>query len=60
MNLYEKSLNREEKAVLVGFGYVGMPIAVAFDKKVDVTGYDPEYSFEDGIKLAIEWYKENL
>ena len=23
-------------------------------------GYDPEYSFEDGIKLAIEWYKENL
>ena len=23
-------------------------------------GYDPSYSFEDGIKLAIEWYKENL
>ena len=23
-------------------------------------GYNPEYSFEDGIKLAIEWYKENL
>lgn len=23
-------------------------------------GYDPEYSFEKGIKLAIEWYKENL
>ena len=23
-------------------------------------GYDPEYSFADGIKLAIEWYKENL
>ncbi len=23
-------------------------------------GYDPEYSFSDGIKLAIEWYKENL
>lgn len=23
-------------------------------------GYDPEYSFEDGIKLAIDWYKENL
>lgn len=23
-------------------------------------GYDPDYSFEDGIKLAIEWYKENL
>ena len=23
-------------------------------------GYDPSYSFEDGIKLAIKWYKENL
>lgn len=23
-------------------------------------GYNPDYSFEDGIKLAIDWYKENL
>lgn len=23
-------------------------------------GYDPSYSFEDGIRLAIKWYKENL
>ena len=23
-------------------------------------GYDPEYSFADGIRLAIEWYEENL
>jgi UDP-N-acetylglucosamine 4-epimerase len=23
-------------------------------------GYDPDYSFQDGIKLAIQWYKENL
>lgn len=23
-------------------------------------GYEPEHSFEDGIKLAIEWYRENL
>lgn len=22
--------------------------------------YDPDYSFEDGIQLAIDWYKENL
>ena len=22
-------------------------------------GYDPDYSFEDGIVLAIDWYKEN-
>ncbi len=23
-------------------------------------GYDPDYSFEDGIALAIDWYKANL
>lgn len=23
-------------------------------------GYDPDYSFQDGIKLAIEWYMQNL
>lgn len=40
MNLYEKIVNREEKISIVGLGYVGMPIAVAFAKKVDVIGYD--------------------
>ncbi len=40
MSLYEKILNKEEKISLIGLGYVGMPIAVAFAKKVDVIGYD--------------------
>ena len=39
-NLYEKLLNGEEKLSLVGLGYVGMPIAVAFAKKIKVVGYD--------------------
>ena len=29
-------------------------------KAKKLLGYDPDYSFADGIKLAIEWYKENL
>ena len=33
MSLYEKIVNGEEKISLVGLGYVGMPIAVAFAKK---------------------------
>ena len=40
MSLYEKIVAREEKLALVGLGYVGMPIAVAFSKKADVIGYD--------------------
>ena len=40
MGLYEKLLAGEEKLSLVGLGYVGMPIAVAFAKKIKVVGYD--------------------
>lgn len=40
MSLYEKIVAGEEKIALVGLGYVGMPIAVAFAKKVKVIGYD--------------------
>lgn len=29
-------------------------------KARDLLGYDPDWSFERGIKAAIEWYKENL
>ncbi len=29
-------------------------------KAREMLGYDPEWSFERGIKAAIEWYKENL
>lgn len=40
MSLYEKILNGQEKLSLVGLGYVGMPIAVAFAKKINVIGFD--------------------
>lgn len=41
MSLYEKLLAKEEKISLVGLGYVGMPIAVAFaNKGIDVVGFD--------------------
>ena len=29
-------------------------------KARELLGYDPRYSFTDGIKISIEWYKENL
>lgn len=33
MSIYEKLMEKEENLALVGLGYVGMPIAVAFAKK---------------------------
>lgn len=40
MNNYQDLLNKKAKLALVGLGYVGMPIAVAFAKKVPVIGFD--------------------
>ena len=58
MNLYEKIVNREEKLSLVGLGYVGMPIAVAFAKKVDVIGFDNNAAKIDLYKNGIDPTKE--
>lgn len=33
-------MNKKEKLAVVGLGYVGLPLAVAFDKKVSVIGFD--------------------
>jgi UDP-N-acetyl-D-galactosamine dehydrogenase len=40
LDVYEKLLSGEDKLALVGLGYVGMPIAVAFAKKIKVIGFD--------------------
>lgn len=40
MSLYEQLVKKYEKLSLVGLGYVGMPIAVAFAKKINVIGFD--------------------
>lgn len=41
MRLYEKLVAKTESLALVGLGYVGMPIAVAFAKKgLNVVGFD--------------------
>lgn len=54
MSLYEKLINKEEKLSLVGLGYVGMPIAVAFASKgIDVIGFDLN-------KAKIELYKSGV
>ena len=40
MDLFNRILDKEEKVSVIGLGYVGMPIAVAFSDKVDVIGFD--------------------
>lgn len=53
-SLFEQLINKEEKLSLVGLGYVGMPIAVAFAAKgLNVVGFDLN-------KAKIELYKSGV
>ncbi len=54
MDLYEKLVSGEEKLSLVGLGYVGMPIAVAFAKKIKVIGFDLNEAKIDLYKKGID------
>ena len=59
MSLYDKLKKNKEKLSLVGLGYVGMPIAVAFAKKgVNVIGYDLNKEKIDLYKSGVDPTKE--
>lgn len=53
MDLYEKLVRREERLAIIGLGYVGLPIAVAFAKKIEVIGFDTS-------ERKIELYKNGV
>lgn len=40
MKIYNQLINKETKLAVIGLGYVGMPIAIAFANKIDTIGYD--------------------
>lgn len=40
MNIYQKLINKKTKLSLIGLGYVGLPIALEFAKKISVIGFD--------------------
>lgn len=54
MITYEDITLKREKISLVGLGYVGMPIAVAFAKKVDVIGFDLNHEKIAQYKAGID------
>jgi len=38
--MYQNLLNKKNKLAVIGLGYVGLPIALAFSKKIKVIGFD--------------------
>ena len=59
MSLFEKILSQKEKLSLVGLGYVGMPIALAFaNEGVKVVGFDLNAAKIDLYKSGVDPTKE--
>jgi UDP-N-acetyl-D-galactosamine dehydrogenase len=54
MALFEEIVAKEKKMAVIGLGYVGLPIAVAFAKKVDVIGFDVSKAKIDAYKRGID------
>lgn len=54
----ENIINKEDKMSVIGLGYVGMPIAVAFARGADVIGFDLNDSKIELYKLGIDPTKE--
>ena len=57
-DLYQRIVEGNEKLSLVGLGYVGMPIAVAFAKKIKVVGFDLNAAKIDLYKSGVDPTRE--
>lgn len=58
MTLYADLVNGKEKLSLIGLGYVGMPIAVAFAQKLRVIGFDLNREKIDLYKSGVDPTRE--
>lgn len=52
--MYHKILSKESKVALVGLGYVGLPIALAFARKVRAIGFDINASRIEMMRNAVD------
>ncbi len=53
LELYHKIKDKKENISVIGLGYVGMPLAIAFAKKINVIGFDVN-------KEKVELYKQGI
>ncbi|MFO7922101.1 MAG: nucleotide sugar dehydrogenase [Bacteroidales bacterium] len=56
--MYEQLIKKEKKISLIGLGYVGLPIALEFAKKVSVIGFDIKPERVEMMKKGIDPSRE--
>ncbi len=56
--MYEQLINKQKKISLIGLGYVGLPIALEFAKKIPVIGFDIKPERVEQMKRGIDPSRE--
>ena len=56
--IYDDLVNKRAKLAVIGLGYVGLPIALEFAKKISVIGFDINAKRIDMMRAAIDPSKE--
>lgn len=54
MNVYEKLVKKEAKLAVIGLGYVGLPIALEFARRIKVVGFDINQERVNMMKNSID------
>jgi UDP-N-acetyl-D-galactosamine dehydrogenase len=57
-SIYQKLIKKETKLAVIGLGYVGLPIALEFAKKIQVVGFDINQQRVDLMRNKIDPSKE--
>jgi len=52
--MYQSLINKEEKLAVIGLGYVGLPIALAFARHIKVVGFDINAKRVELMKQGID------
>lgn len=52
--MYNELIDKKEKLALIGLGYVGLPIALEFAKKISVIGFDINEKRIESMKMGID------
>lgn len=64
MSIYKELIEKKQKLAVVGLGYVGMPIAIEFAKKIEVIGFDTNEekikTYQKGIDPTNEVGNESI
>src|SRR5688572_9635983 len=56
--MYQELIDKKEKIAVIGLGYVGLPIALEFAKKLSVIGFDINAERVEMMKRGIDLRNE--